>query len=194
MSKIARVLGREVADEIDRLRERYLLEGAMATSALVAMADRRLLVEESLALGGIVENVELLKIYDPREAVQWKQDRTLSRSVTGDKNWTGESAPRGTMVHYYLAEGAEDLGLAVMLRDLLGQNLEQNPHKMPDFIKLHIPIGLTVSDVDIELTMVFSGGGEPEKKKPQQRSAKKIGRNAPCPCGSGKKYKKCCGK
>ncbi|HOB43391.1 MAG TPA: SEC-C metal-binding domain-containing protein [Bacillota bacterium] len=21
---------------------------------------------------------------------------------------------------------------------------------------------------------------------------KKIGRNAPCPCGSGKKYKKCC--
>lgn len=22
---------------------------------------------------------------------------------------------------------------------------------------------------------------------------KKIGRNEPCPCGSGKKYKKCCG-
>ncbi|HIC86576.1 MAG TPA: hypothetical protein EYP06_09830, partial [Desulfobacterales bacterium] len=21
----------------------------------------------------------------------------------------------------------------------------------------------------------------------------KVGRNAPCPCGSGKKYKKCCG-
>ena len=25
-------------------------------------------------------------------------------------------------------------------------------------------------------------------------AADKIGRNAPCPCGSGKKYKKCCGK
>ena len=25
-------------------------------------------------------------------------------------------------------------------------------------------------------------------------AAKKVGRNAPCPCGSGKKYKKCCGK
>jgi SWIM/SEC-C metal-binding protein len=23
--------------------------------------------------------------------------------------------------------------------------------------------------------------------------AEKVGRNAPCPCGSGKKYKKCCG-
>ena len=32
-------------------------------------------------------------------------------------------------------------------------------------------------------------------KKPKQRVAgKKIGRNAPCPCGSGKKYKHCCGR
>ncbi|MFY9706319.1 MAG: PBPRA1643 family SWIM/SEC-C metal-binding motif protein [Desulfobacterales bacterium] len=26
-----------------------------------------------------------------------------------------------------------------------------------------------------------------------RRVEKKIGRNEPCPCGSGKKYKKCCG-
>jgi preprotein translocase subunit SecA len=26
------------------------------------------------------------------------------------------------------------------------------------------------------------------------RKAKKIGRNDPCPCGSGKKYKQCCGR
>jgi preprotein translocase subunit SecA len=26
-----------------------------------------------------------------------------------------------------------------------------------------------------------------------RRSAPKVGRNDPCPCGSGKKYKKCCG-
>ncbi|MFN3455543.1 MAG: SEC-C metal-binding domain-containing protein [Pseudobdellovibrio sp.] len=26
-----------------------------------------------------------------------------------------------------------------------------------------------------------------------QREAPKIGRNEPCACGSGKKYKKCCG-
>lgn len=26
------------------------------------------------------------------------------------------------------------------------------------------------------------------------RIEKKVGRNDPCPCGSGKKYKKCCGK
>ena len=29
---------------------------------------------------------------------------------------------------------------------------------------------------------------------PVKRAAKKVGRNDPCPCGSGKKYKNCCGK
>ncbi|GAG66585.1 unnamed protein product, partial [marine sediment metagenome] len=33
-----------------------------------------------------------------------------------------------------------------------------------------------------------------EIKKLQSAKANKIGRNDPCPCGSGKKYKKCCGK
>ena len=35
------------------------------------------------------------------------------------------------------------------------------------------------------------GSATPKTKK---RSEDKVGRNAPCPCGSGKKYKKCCGK
>ena len=31
-------------------------------------------------------------------------------------------------------------------------------------------------------------------KRPVRKTAsQKIGRNDPCPCGSGKKYKKCCG-
>ena len=42
-----------------------------------------------------------------------------------------------------------------------------------------------------------SGGGSPEKKQQQTapvRVDKKVGRNDPCPCGSGKKYKQCHGK
>ena len=30
--------------------------------------------------------------------------------------------------------------------------------------------------------------------EPYRREEPKVGRNDPCPCGSGKKYKKCCGK
>jgi preprotein translocase subunit SecA len=33
-----------------------------------------------------------------------------------------------------------------------------------------------------------------QKKEPVRRAEAKIGRNDPCPCGSGKKYKNCCGK
>jgi len=32
------------------------------------------------------------------------------------------------------------------------------------------------------------------KAKPVKRQGQKVGRNDPCPCGSGKKYKKCCGR
>lgn len=35
--------------------------------------------------------------------------------------------------------------------------------------------------------------GEDEPKKKPARAAAKVGRNEPCPCGSGKKYKNCCG-
>ena len=40
-----------------------------------------------------------------------------------------------------------------------------------------------IADLDILLN-------KPEPVKAEE----KIGRNDPCPCGSGKKYKKCCGK
>jgi len=42
-----------------------------------------------------------------------------------------------------------------------------------------------------------SGKSKPEDKKMPEivtAAPKKIGRNDPCPCGSGKKYKKCCGR
>jgi preprotein translocase subunit SecA len=38
-----------------------------------------------------------------------------------------------------------------------------------------------------------SRGGRPGGKRKPVRAAQKVGRNDPCPCGSGKKYKKCCG-
>lgn len=36
--------------------------------------------------------------------------------------------------------------------------------------------------------------GELVGEKPVVREEPKVGRNDPCPCGSGKKYKKCCGR
>ncbi len=41
---------------------------------------------------------------------------------------------------------------------------------------------------------VAADGAEDAKSEPMRRERPKVGRNDPCPCGSGKKYKKCHGK
>ena len=46
----------------------------------------------------------------------------------------------------------------------------------------------------VKVTGTNAGGDTSEKKRPVRKSAaQKVGPNDPCPCGSGKKYKKCCG-
>ena len=45
--------------------------------------------------------------------------------------------------------------------------------------------------------VILSHGNDPIAARPvtpQKREGEKIGRNDPCPCGSGKKYKRCHGK
>jgi preprotein translocase subunit SecA len=44
------------------------------------------------------------------------------------------------------------------------------------------------------LVMSHGAGEVEEKPQPVKRESKKVGRNDPCPCGSGKKYKKCHGR
>jgi len=44
------------------------------------------------------------------------------------------------------------------------------------------------------MAQVAAGRTDSGKKQPLKTASGKIGRNDPCPCGSGKKYKKCCGK
>ncbi|MDP9264110.1 MAG: SEC-C metal-binding domain-containing protein, partial [Acidobacteriota bacterium] len=39
----------------------------------------------------------------------------------------------------------------------------------------------------------LAGSGDYQPVQQVVRSGAKVGRNDPCPCGSGKKYKKCCG-
>jgi preprotein translocase subunit SecA len=44
------------------------------------------------------------------------------------------------------------------------------------------------------LVLNRAGGAEEPAQKTVTRDEEKVGRNDPCPCGSGKKYKKCCGR
>ena len=46
------------------------------------------------------------------------------------------------------------------------------------------------------VTVTSSSGGDTDgsMKKQPVKKGQKVGRNDPCPCGSGKKYKQCCGR
>ncbi|MGB8262102.1 MAG: SEC-C metal-binding domain-containing protein, partial [Terracidiphilus sp.] len=44
-----------------------------------------------------------------------------------------------------------------------------------------------------ELAAATMAGSDSSNQPAQRRTGEKVGRNDPCPCGSGKKYKKCHG-
>ncbi len=57
-----------------------------------------------------------------------------------------------------LAEGAEENGLAIMLADLVRQNLEAKPRKKKDFDALAGTVSIVAEDADVALTLRFERG------------------------------------
>ena len=49
-----------------------------------------------------------------------------------------------------------------------------------------------VEDVVAELERALADDDEDEPEEPLRNPLREVGRNDPCPCGSGKKFKKCC--
>ena len=45
----------------------------------------------------------------------------------------------------------------------------------------------------VQVAKPITPAGDRSLSPTQAKASDKIGRNDPCPCGSGKKYKKCCG-
>ena len=64
-----------------------------------------------------------------------------------------------------------------------------------DVIKLlfHVKLETQIEESKREIPMSTNRDGE-ETPKTVVRKGEKVGRNDPCPCGSGLKYKKCCGR
>src|ERR1700759_1979640 len=61
-----------------------------------------------------------------------------------------------------LAPDAENNGLAVMLGDLVRQNLDAKPHKQADFAGLSGRVAIVADDAEVALTLEFDkGSGRP---------------------------------
>jgi hypothetical protein len=57
-----------------------------------------------------------------------------------------------------LAPGAEDNGFAVMMADLLRQNVEGNPAKQRDLEALEGTVSIVAEDAEVALTLLFERG------------------------------------
>ena len=109
------------------------------------------------------------------KAVQAEFDEQASRAWSAAARWHGLEiikTERG---------GAGDADGVVEFRALYTANGEFcNHHEVSQFVR--------------EAGEWKFADGELVGESPVVREEPKVGRNDPCPCGSGKKYKKCCGK
>ncbi len=145
------------------------------------------------------------KEYEQREAAVGAEDfRHLERIImlqTVDNLWKDHLL---TMDH--LKEGIGLRGYAQqdpliiykkegfeLFQDMIARIKEET---VGILFRIHISEPKKIEDLrqPKEQNLIFSGGEEPSRKNPAKRAQNKVGRNAPCPCGSGKKFKKCCGK
>ena len=79
-------------------------------------------------------------------------------------------------------DGAEPVAASGRQKQQLEQAIEQQRSQLSDHLQnAQASHGDEVSAAEA-------------KKKPVTKDGAKVGRNDPCPCGSGKKYKNCCGK
>ena len=108
-------------------------------------------------------------------AVQAEFDATTSRNWSRSATWHGLEIIRTEGGQKGDAEGV------VEFRALYTANGEFcNHHEVSRFVK--------------EADGWKFADGELVGEKPTVREEPKVGRNDPCPCGSGKKFKKCCGR
>ncbi len=163
-------------DEIDELTRKKLI------SDLRAVADKQYaLKEEEFGAERLreLERVILLRVVDSK----WMDhidDMERLRQGIGLRAY----AQRDPIIEYK-EEG-------YIMYEAMLQSINE------DIIKLlfNIRVESKMERKQVAKPVTASGGSDDGtlQSKPVVRSSPKIGRNDPCPCGSGLKYKKCCGK
>lgn len=108
--------------------------------------------------------------------------KTLSKTdMDANRKWAKDADWMGLEILSTEAGGADDSkGVVEFRATYKSDGKTQTHHEISDFKKM-------------SGKWVFSEGHLPEVQQVINEGPK-IGRNDPCPCGSEKKYKKCCGK
>jgi len=107
-------------------------------------------------------------------------DHRADQDEAGIRNWSRNSQWHGLDVLATTAGGPDDEeGQVEFIADYTHEGERRSHHELATFARV---------GGDWKLVR-----GEPVRQQPYVREEPKVGRNDPCPCGSGKKHKKCCG-
>ena len=122
----------------------------------------------------VTEHIKFLKTSATR-AVQEEFDEQASTVWSRAATWHGLE-----IIRTEKGQASDKTGVVEFRATYTANNEFCNHHEVATFVKEDD--GWKFED------------GQLVGEKPMQREQPKVGRNDPCPCGSGKKYKKCCGK
>lgn len=130
-----------------------------------------------------VERDVLLKILD-RKWIDHIDDMDNLRTGIGLRGY-GNKNP----ITVYQAEGF----------DMFDNMITEVRRDVANFmLGIRIKIGVSPEQLvrmrQAKMANLRASGGDGANPAPMKKQEKQIGRNDPCPCGSGKKYKNCCGK
>jgi len=99
--------------------------------------------------------------------------------ANGARQWSREADWEGLTIHEAKGGEGDDEGVVEFTARYEMQGREIRHRERAEFKRIN--------------GRWYYHDGEMVKAKPVVREGPKVGRNDPCPCGSGKKYKKCCG-
>ncbi len=149
-------------------------------------------------------------LYTRQKIENWVSDFCGSDAVRSLSSGTREYAPELLTTFLVAACEARDVEPEdIEEPDLKPALLKLARLQLPGSAKFEVPMLCGAMLADLESQGRLSGGrvlgayvralkeafaeAASGKPKPVKRPGSRIGRNDPCPCGSGRKYKKCCG-
>ena len=136
------------------------------------------------------------KIKDIPDEIKNEFEKVISLNVI-DKYWMEQI---NTMSHLkegiFLRQYAQDNPLRAYTEEgfNLFDDMLENIDKDTTTYLLRAEIRQNIERKQVSKEQIANAGDDTEKGHTIRNTSKKVGRNEPCPCGSGKKYKQCCGK
>ncbi len=160
-------------DELNRTTKKALKE------KLLGIAEERMRVQQA-AFGdamGELERMMLLRVVDTKWMDHIDDMDQLKHGIG-----LNAYAQRDPVVEYRLVGS-----------DMYDEMLENIAHDTIKFLLRAAPMNQSMEREQVATPLQATLDDGSNVKKPAQKK-EKVGRNDPCPCGSGLKYKKCCGK